>query len=69
MEIPRHWRIRGERLRLEGSNCQNCGEKHFPARPVCPDCAEKRIDQSHGNVYPADNITQQTPVLVEQAPS
>ncbi len=29
--------IKGAYLRLEGSNCPDCGVKHFPARPVCPE--------------------------------
>ncbi|BCX14725.1 MAG: hypothetical protein KatS3mg088_408 [Patescibacteria group bacterium] len=37
-EVPRFWRLKGQLLRLEGSNCQGCGIKHFPPRTVCPDC-------------------------------
>lgn len=33
-----HWRLRGERLRLQGNECEICGTKHFPPRAVCPDC-------------------------------
>lgn len=36
--IPEYWRTRGQRLRMEGSNCPACGIKHFPPRIVCPDC-------------------------------
>lgn len=36
--IPPNWRLRGERLRLEGNQCGVCGEKHFPPKMVCPDC-------------------------------
>jgi uncharacterized OB-fold protein len=35
MEIPRHWRLKAQRYRLEGSICPNCGELIFPPRPVC----------------------------------
>ncbi len=38
MQIPRFWRLKDERYRLQGSNCQECGEVHFPPKPVCPDC-------------------------------
>ena len=38
--IAKHWRLRGARLRLEGSNCQHCGKVHFPERRVCPDCGK-----------------------------
>ena len=38
MEIPRHWRLKAQRYRLEGSICPLCGELTFPPRPVCPHC-------------------------------
>jgi hypothetical protein len=36
MEIPRHWRLKAQRYRLEGSSCLICGKFTFPPRPVCP---------------------------------
>jgi uncharacterized OB-fold protein len=39
MEIPRHWRLKAQRYRLEGSNCPTCGRLTFPPRPMCPHCA------------------------------
>jgi predicted amidophosphoribosyltransferase len=36
---PEHWRLRRQRLRLEGSRCVNCGYPVFPSRPHCPMCA------------------------------
>jgi uncharacterized OB-fold protein len=36
MEIPRYWRLKAERYRLEGSICPICGQVTFPPRPVCP---------------------------------
>jgi len=38
MEIPRHWRLKAQRYRLEGSVCPICGQVTFPPRPVCPHC-------------------------------
>ena len=38
MEIPRHWRLKAQRYRLEGSICPGCGEPMFPPRPVCTKC-------------------------------
>lgn len=37
MEIPRHWRLKGQRYNLEGLQCEN---KHpvFPPRPICTEC-------------------------------
>ncbi len=37
MEIPRHWRLKKQRLRLEGEKL-NCGHEVFPPRPTCPYC-------------------------------
>ena len=39
MEIPRHWRLKAQRYRFEGSTCPICGRLSFPPRPVCLDCA------------------------------
>ena len=39
MEIPRHWRLKAQRYRLEGSSCAICGQLIFPSRLVCLDCA------------------------------
>jgi uncharacterized OB-fold protein len=39
MEIPRYWRLKDQRYRLEGSICPLCGWFSFPPRPVCPHCA------------------------------
>ncbi|HET9589022.1 MAG TPA: zinc ribbon domain-containing protein [Anaerolineales bacterium] len=38
MEIPRHWRLKDQRYRLEGSCCPTCGQLIFPPRPVCAQC-------------------------------
>ena len=39
MEIPRHWRLRKERLRMEmGYSCGMCGQVFTQDRPVCPQC-------------------------------
>lgn len=39
MHIPRQWRMRNQRLSLEGEVCPNCGAKLFPPRDVCPECS------------------------------
>jgi len=33
-------RTNAQRYRLVGSNCGRCGIRHFPPRPVCPECSE-----------------------------
>ena len=41
MEIPRHWRMKAQRYRLEGSICRGCGRPSFPPRPLCARCASQ----------------------------
>lgn len=38
MEIPRHWRLKAQRYRLQGWLCPTCGQPSFPPRLVCPHC-------------------------------
>jgi uncharacterized protein len=40
MGIAANWRLRKQRLSLEGEVCPQCGSKLFPPRDVCPHCAE-----------------------------
>ena len=35
MSVPRYWRNEVPRYRLVGEECTACGNKYFPARPVC----------------------------------
>jgi uncharacterized OB-fold protein len=55
MEISRHWRLKAQRYRLEGSTCPSCGKLIFPPRPVCPHCTAepKRIDSGGISVLAA----------------
>ena len=59
MEIPRHWRLKAQRYRLEGSLCLVCGRLAFPPRPVCPHCVAQpsRIAFSGISVMPTLNRT------------
>jgi len=45
MEIPRHWRIREQRLRMVGEICPHCDAKNFPPRDVCPHCESAFSEQ------------------------
>lgn len=38
MEIPRHWRMKKQRYGLVGEECNNCHDKIFPPRDICPEC-------------------------------
>lgn len=42
MEIPLHWKLRGQRYRLEDSICPNFGQLMFLPRPVCAHCTARR---------------------------
>lgn len=39
MEVARHWRLKAQRYRLEGSICPVCGQVSFPPRLVCRRCS------------------------------
>lgn len=56
MEIPRHWRLKAQRYRLEGSVCPTCGQPSFPPRPVCPYCTvqPERIANCGLAILPSD---------------
>jgi uncharacterized protein len=38
MDIPRHWRLKKQRLSLVGEVCPHCDAKIFPPRDVCNEC-------------------------------
>ncbi len=43
IRIPRYWRGKPFRYRLEGFRCEECGEFHFSPRLVCRKCGGKRL--------------------------
>lgn len=51
MQIPRHWRLQGQRYNLTGTVCTVCGNVTFTERPVCVRCStpvemeENRLEQ------------------------
>ena len=51
MEIIRHWRLKAQRYRLEGSVCPSCGEPMFPPRPICMKCHCAVQQRSDGSVF------------------
>jgi uncharacterized OB-fold protein len=65
MEIPRHWRLKAQRYRLEGSICPFCGQLSFPPRLVCSHCtaqsmgiADSELLVNHASiVIPTSNST------------
>lgn len=43
MSLARHWRLRDQRYRLEGTACDDCGTIQFPPRPLCPNCRSRTL--------------------------
>lgn len=41
MDIPRYWRLKNQRYRLEGKECIDCGTLSFPPRQVCQKCKSR----------------------------
>lgn len=46
MDIPRYWRLKAQRYRLQGKKCLDCGNLSFPPRLVCRKC-KSRNHKSH----------------------
>ncbi|MEJ2546043.1 MAG: Zn-ribbon domain-containing OB-fold protein, partial [Calditrichaceae bacterium] len=44
MDIPRYWRLKNQRYRLQGRKCQDCGKLSFPPRLVCPKCKSRKSE-------------------------
>ena len=40
MQVARFWRTTGQRYQLVGEVCDNCGNKIFPPRDICPECGQ-----------------------------
>lgn len=55
MDLPRHWRLKNARYRLEGSRCDECGTLSFPPRTLCPRCRSEHLTpqtlSGRGQVY------------------
>lgn len=43
MGVPRHWRLKAQSFRLEGSTCPTYGQLSFLSRPVCPRCTAQPV--------------------------
>jgi len=55
LQLPRDWRLRGERYQLIGGRCSRCGRLHFPRRPICLECGAEGMEpyrfSGRGEVY------------------
>lgn len=72
MDIPRYWRLRNQRYRLEGSQCENCSQLHFPPRLVCPVCRSENVRKYNfkgiGRVYSFTTVFQAPDIFDKQIP-
>jgi uncharacterized OB-fold protein len=72
MEISRNWRLQKQRYGLVGEVCEHCGDKIFPPRDVCPNCAEeaKTLYQfsGKGEIYSFTTVYDAPQGYEEQAP-
>ena len=69
MDLPRQWRLRDQRYRLEGAECATCGAKMFPPRELCPQCHGSALRpyafSGGGEVYSV-SVLYQAPAGFEQ---
>jgi uncharacterized OB-fold protein len=72
MEIPRHWRLKGQRFGLVGKICTHCEAKIFPPREICPNCgSEVKTDftfSGKGEIYSYTTIYEAPAGFDENAP-
>ncbi len=75
MDIPRYWRLKKQRYRLQGKKCTECGQLSFPPRMVCRKCKSRQSEPfefkgfgklySYTTIYQApDRFDQIVPYLV-----
>ena len=62
MDIPRYWRLKDQRYRLQGRRCLDCGELSFPPRLVCRKCKSRNSENydfiGKGKLYTYTTIYQ-----------
>lgn len=55
MDIPRVWRLRFQRYRLQGTKCATCADVQFPPALICPGCKNRDLKSFNflgkGTVY------------------
>ncbi len=72
MDIPRYWRLRNQRYRLEGSKCSDCGQLYFPPRDICPHCKSRNTEPylltGRGAVYSFTTVHQAPDIFDKNIP-
>ena len=72
MEIPRHWRLKNQRYKLEGVICLDCESKSFPPRQVCLKCGGENLEayafSGKGEIFSYSTIYEVPSGFEENAP-
>ncbi|RMH65740.1 MAG: Zn-ribbon domain-containing OB-fold protein [Calditrichaeota bacterium] len=72
MDIPRYWRLKDQRYKLQGTRCNDCGHLSFPPRLVCPECKSRNYSdyrfKGRGTLYSYTIIYQAPDRFDDQAP-
>ncbi len=72
MDIPRYWRLKDQRYRLQGTVCENCGQYSFPPRAVCPKCKSRNqkpfVFSGKGTVFSFTTIYQTIGAYQDKVP-
>ncbi len=72
MEIPRHWRLKKQRLAMIGEICPHCQSKIFPPRDICPNCGEETQTEyqfsGRGEIYSFTKVYHAPAGYEENAP-
>jgi uncharacterized OB-fold protein len=72
MDIPRYWRLKNQRYRLQGKKCIDCGTMSFPPRLVCQKCKSRNTQpfqfKGNGTLYSYTIIYQGTGKFEQYVP-
>ena len=72
MDIPRYWRLKNQRYRLQGKRCKDCGNLSFPPRLVCRKCKSRNCEPyefiGKGTLYSYTTIYQAPDRFDQMAP-
>ncbi|HGY56336.1 MAG TPA: Zn-ribbon domain-containing OB-fold protein [Caldithrix abyssi] len=72
MDIPRYWRLREQRYKLQGNVCAECKAYNFPPRPVCLQCKSKNMQpyqfKGNGTIYSYSTVYQAPDAFNKQVP-
>ena len=72
IRVPRYWRRKAFKYRLEGFRCDECGQFHFSPRIVCRKCRSRRLSPARltarGKLLAHTIVRTSTPLFEQQIP-